>query len=130
MPGRKRARKKRGSSTAIPGGSRILYGGSSHIPAGSMSVGGSMSVPGGRLTHRSIRHRSIPASQGKLRAVHQKGSRYKHGAHFLGGSLSSKDSHRVFGGAQNTFYPALDRSRIRDINYRGVKHAAYRGSTI
>ena len=122
MPKRGKRQKK--------GGSRILYGGSSHIPAGSMSVGGSISVPGGRLRPKHRRHRSIPASQGKLRAVHKKGSQYKHGAHFLGSSLSKHDAHRVFGGALNAFYPALDRSRMRDINYRGIKHAVYTGSVI
>jgi len=92
--------------------------------------GGSVAIPGGRLRPKHRRHRSVPAPQGKLRPVHRKGSSYKHGAHFLGGSLSRNDGHRVFHGAVNSFFPALDRSNLRHINYRGIKHAAVRGSVI
>ena len=117
-------RKKRGGSSRVPGGS-------SRLPAGSMSVpGGSLQVPGGRLRPKGRRHRSVPARQGRLQPRHAKGSRYKHGAHFLGGSLSEHDAHRVFSGAQNSFYPALNRSNLRHINYSGIKHAAIRGSVI
>ena len=92
--------------------------------------GGSSRIPGGRLKPKHKKHRSIPANQGRIPPVYRRGSNYKHGAHFLGGSLSKHDGQKIFHGAENSFYPAVDRSRIRDINYRGIKHAAYVSSVI
>jgi hypothetical protein len=89
-----------------------------------------MSIPGGRLKPKHKRHRSMPARQGSIRPVYRRESAYKHGAHFVGGSLSAHEGQRIFNGAQNTYYPALDRSRMRDINYRGTKHTAYSGKVI
>ena len=128
---RKRKRRKKGSSVRIPGGSSRSPGGSVNFPGGSMSIpGGSVTIPAGRLKPKHRRHRSVPASQGRLKPVFKKGGRYKHGAHFMGGSLSAHDGHRVFHGATNSFYPAVDRDNLRHINYRGMKHASVRGTTI
>lgn len=107
----------------MPKRKRTRKAGSSRLP------GGSSRLPGGAL--RAYTKRSRPANQGKHRPVVRKAaSNYLHGSHFVGGSLSKHDGIRVFQGAQNTYYPAMNRALRRHIDYKGLKHTFVRGNTI